>query len=79
MDEVKTEQDHLSPEYTDDSLQWSGVKTEFGLSSSELDSKSFSWDEVKAEESSLFSEPVEDLLPWSGVKAELCSSSYTVH
>lgn len=79
VDEVKTEQDHLSPEYTDDSLQWSGVKTEFGLSSSELDSKSFSWDEVKAEESSLFSEPVEDLLPWSGVKAELCSSSYTVH
>ncbi|ROT76843.1 hypothetical protein C7M84_004551, partial [Penaeus vannamei] len=77
VDEVKTEQDHLSPEYTDDSLQWSGVKTEFGLSSSELDSKSFSWDEVKAEESSLFSEPVEDLLPWSGVKAELCSSSYT--
>ncbi|XP_047496742.1 uncharacterized protein LOC125044241 isoform X2 [Penaeus chinensis] len=79
VDEVKTEQDCLSPEYTDDSLQWSGVKTEFCHSSSEPDNYSLSWEDVKTEESSLFPEPVEDLLPWSGVKVELCSSSNTVH
>lgn len=79
VDEVKTEQDCLSPKYSDNSLQWSGIKTEFCHSSPEPDSNPLSWDDVKTEESLLVPEPVEDLLPWSGVKVELCSSSHTVH
>ncbi|XP_042888324.1 uncharacterized protein LOC122263774 isoform X2 [Penaeus japonicus] len=75
VDEIKTERDSPSAEYTNNSLSWNGIKTEVCHSSSEPEDDSFSWDEVKVEESSLFPEPVDDPALWSGVKMELCSTS----